>query len=96
VLVRRTRDWFVFAVRNPVPLLRPGTLGKVTAFTPERIAAVVRQPGVYRLDVTYMPFWEAPTGVSVERAADGTTTLRIRRAGAFVLAVSDDRLLGLG
>ncbi len=96
VLVRRTRDWFVFAVRNPVPLLRPGTLGKVTAFAPERIAAVVRQPGVYRLDVTYMPFWEAPTGVSVERAADGTTKLRIRRAGAFVLAVSDDRLLGLG
>jgi hypothetical protein len=96
VLVRRTRDWYVFAVRHPVPLLRPGTLGKVTAFAPERIAAVVRQPGVYRLDVTYMPFWEAPSSVIVQRGPDGTTILRIRKAGRFVLAASGERLLGLG
>jgi hypothetical protein len=96
VLVRRTRDWYVFAVRHPLPLLRPGTLGKVTAFAPERIAAVVRRPGVYRLDVTYMPFWEGPSSVSVQRAADGTTLLRIGKAGRFVLAASGERLLGLG
>jgi hypothetical protein len=94
--IRRTHDWDIFAVRHPVPLLRPGTLGKVTALAPERIAAVVRRPGVYYLDVTYMPFWEAPNSVIVQRGADGTTILRIRKAGPFVLAASSERILGFG
>jgi hypothetical protein len=95
-LVHQTHDWDIFAVRHPVPLLRPAGQGKVTAFAPERIAAVVRRPGTYRLDVTYMPFWEAPSSVIVQRGPDDTTILRIRKAGPFILSASGDRLLGLG
>ena len=95
-LVRRTRDLDIFAVRDPVPLLRPATLGTVTAFTSERIAVAVRRPGTYELDVAYMPYWEAPPGVSVRAARDDTTILQIRQPGRFVLTASSERLLGLG
>jgi hypothetical protein len=96
VLVRRTADLEIFALRHPLPLLRPATLGTVTEITSQRIAGAVRQPGTYQLDVTYMPYWEASPGITVKPAPDRTTTLEIRRAGRFVLTASSERILGLG
>jgi hypothetical protein len=96
VLVRRTADLEIFALRHPLPLLRPATLGTVTEITSQRIAGTVRQPGTYHLDVNYMPYWEAPPDITIKPAPDHTTTLEIRRAGHFVLTASSERILGLG
>jgi hypothetical protein len=43
---------------------------------------------VYRLRVSYMPYWEVRRGrLCVERSPDGMTLLHVRRPGPFTLAL---------
>ena len=95
-LVRETQSWAFYEVPRATPLLLPQGSGSVTAVTPQQIVGVVRSGGLYRLNVTYMPYWETRGGVVVQRARDGTTLLRIRRSGRFTLTAAPERIFGLG
>ncbi|HEU5212344.1 MAG TPA: hypothetical protein VFU10_06200 [Gaiellaceae bacterium] len=89
-LAYRTPDWRIYEVRDPLPIMRgPGRV-HVGAFTHDRIAARVTEPGTYRLAVRYMPYWDVKSGaVCVARAKDGMTELRVRRPGPLLLAAAD-------
>jgi hypothetical protein len=89
-LAYRTLAWRIYEVRDPLPILRgPGHV-HVGAFTHDRIAARVTEPGTYRLAVRYMPYWDVRRGaVCVARAEDGMTDLRVRRPGPLLLAAAD-------
>jgi hypothetical protein len=87
--VFRTRDWRIFAVPGAVPILTGRGLAWLEAFRHERIAGWTTVPGVHRLRVRYMPYWEVRRGaVCLERAADGMTLLHVRRPGPFTLALN--------
>lgn len=51
----------------------------------DKLAGRVPAAGVYRLRVRWTPYWDARVSVCLERAADGSTLLRARGAGEFVL-----------
>jgi len=89
-LAYRSVDWRIYEVHDPLPILRgPGRV-HVGAFTHDRIAARVSEPGTYRLAVRYMPYWDVRRGaVCVARAQDGMTDLRVRRPGPLLLAAAD-------
>jgi hypothetical protein len=86
VQVFRSPDWRIYEMPDAVPILTgPGT-SWLEAFRHERIAGWTSRRGVYRLRVSYMPYWEVRRGrVCLERAADGMTLLRVRRPGSFTL-----------
>jgi hypothetical protein len=86
--VFRSRDWRIYEVPRAVQILTgPGTAW-LEAFRHERIAGRTMQPGVYRLRVSYMPYWKVKRGrVCLERSADGMTLLHARRAGPFTLVL---------
>jgi len=85
-LVKATRDWSYYELRSAAPLLRPARLGAISSLGPDRIAGVVRHAGTYFLDVTYMRYWQPfPKSLSVARAPNGMTLLRMSHAGRFRL-----------
>ena len=89
-LVFHTRDWRIYELQNPKPLLTGPGAATITAFKHDRIAARVTEPGTYRLAVRYMPYWKVKAGaVCVAPASDGMTLLRARRPGILRLATDD-------
>jgi hypothetical protein len=94
-LVHSLRAWSFYEVPHPSPLLRPESLATVTSVTPDEIEGVLRRRGAYRLDVTYMPYWEARAGIVVRPGPDGTTLLRVTRPGPFRLTAATERLFDL-
>ena len=71
-LAYRSADWRIYEVRNPLPILRgPGRV-HVGAFTHDRIAARVTEPGTYRLAVRYMPYWDVKRGRRLRRPRRAT------------------------
>jgi hypothetical protein len=88
VEVYRSRDWRIFEFRQAVPILTGPGLAWLDAFGHERIAGWTTAPGVHKLRVRYMPYWEVRRGgVCLERAPDGMTLLHVRRPGPFTLAL---------
>jgi hypothetical protein len=88
VEVYRSRDWRIFEFRQAVPILTGPGLAWLDAFGHERIAGWTTAPGVHKLRVRYMPYWEVRRGgVCLERALDGMTLLHVRRPGPFTLAL---------
>jgi hypothetical protein len=88
VEVYRSRDWRIFEFRQAVPILTGPGLTWLDAFGHERIAGWTTAPGVHKLRVRYMPYWEVRRGgVCLERAPDGMTLLHVRRPGPFTLAL---------
>jgi hypothetical protein len=81
-------DWRIYEVPRAVQILTGPGSAWLEAFSHERIAGWMTRPGVYRLRVSYMPYWEVRRGrVCVERSADGMTQLHARKAGPFTLAL---------
>lgn len=74
--------WTIYEVPDPTPILDGGRL---TRLAHDAVAGRVPTAGVYRLRVRWSPYWDARGSVCLERAADGSTLLRARRAGEFVL-----------
>jgi hypothetical protein len=86
--VYRSPDWQIYEVPGAVQILTGPGIAWLDAFGHERIAGFTTQRGVYRLSVSYMPYWEVRRGrVCLERAADGMTLLHVRRPGWFTLAL---------
>lgn len=89
-LVYSTPDWRIWEVEHAAPLVTGPAHVHMGAFKHDRIAMRFTEPGVYRLAVRYMPYWEVKRGaVCVGKAADGMTLLEVQRAGPLLLAAAD-------
>jgi hypothetical protein len=84
--VFRSRDWRIYEVRDPLPLLHGPGEAHIGAFTHDRIAARVSRPGKYHLAVRFMPYWHVKGDVCVEQARDGMTDIVAGGRGHFLLA----------
>jgi hypothetical protein len=86
--VFRSADWTIYELRDPTPLLTGPGDGAILELGHDRLAGRAGAPGSYRLRVRFTPYWAVERGdVCVEQAVDGMTTLHVRRAGSFALAV---------
>jgi hypothetical protein len=81
-VVHRTVTTTIFAVPSPRPLVTPPARVLELGYTSIRIAAPVA--GMYRLDVTYAPYWHTPAGC-LSPSPDGMTELTIRHPGVVWL-----------
>jgi hypothetical protein len=78
----------VYELPSATPVLTGPGDGGLTELGHDRIAGWATAAGAYRLRVRYTPYWEVAEGaVCLERAEDGMTLVRVRRPGAFALAV---------
>ena len=80
-----TRDWTVFELPRPTPILTGPAGAGLTALDHERITGWVAAPGRYLLRVRYSPWQTESRGLCVRPAPGGMTVLEARRAGGFVL-----------
>jgi hypothetical protein len=86
-LVFRSRDWRIFRVDNPTPLVTgPGRV-RITAFTHTTIAASASRPGRYLLRSHFNPYLRLEGTGCIARAADDMTWVDVRRAGGFAVTV---------
>ena len=86
--VLRTRDFAVYELPRPTPLLTGPSAGAIRTLDHDRVAGWTTTPGSFRLRIGHTPYWRVRRGsVCVQRARDGSTVLRVRRAGDFVLTV---------
>ena len=84
----RDRNWTIFRVNDPTPLLTGPAPARVTLFGHTRIGGVVSRPGHYLLRSHYMPFWKVSGPVCLEPARNGMTSLKASAAGRFRLVAS--------
>jgi hypothetical protein len=88
VEVFSSANWRIFELPGASPILTGPGPASITRFGHDRIVGVVGAPGTYRLRVRYMPYWQVRQGeVCLERAANGMTTMRVRKPGRIVLAL---------
>jgi hypothetical protein len=81
-------DWSIYEVPRPTKILTGPAASGLDSFGHERIAGWTTKPGVYRLRVSYMRYWEVRRGgVCLERSPDGMTLLHALRPGRFTLAL---------
>jgi hypothetical protein len=87
VEVFSSRNWRIFELARPRPILNGPGPAALSRFSHDRIAGEVGRAGTYALSVRYMPYWEVRRGhVCLRRARDGMTLVQVRRPGRFVLA----------
>ena len=98
-VVHRDRDWTVYRLRDPMPLVvsadrtTPASAGSpsaqgavVTAMTHDTVQLDVRRPGRYVVKVTWSPYWRLQRGDgALGRAPGDWLRLRARAPGVFVL-----------
>ena len=83
----------VYEVRNATPILTGPGPARLTTFGASTIAGSVAAPGSYRLRVQPTPYLQVRAGnVCVEPAPGGESTLVVRTAGRFELAVPENPL----
>jgi hypothetical protein len=91
----RSKDWTIYRVPHPTPLLTGPGRARVTHFGHSTIRGVVSSPGRYLLRTHYNPYWQL-TGPGCVRVGPGKMTwLDLTRAGPFAVSVpsSADGLL---
>lgn len=86
-LVFRDRDWTIYALPHPTPLVTgPGAV-RVTRFGHTTIGGVVSAPGRYLLRAHYNPYWVVSGDDCLRRAPGKMTWLELRHPGRFVVRV---------
>jgi len=88
VVAYRSRDWTIYRLPNPTPILTGPGRARVLVFGHTTIDATVSAPGTYLLRNHYIPFWEASSGVCVHRAPGHMTFLDIAAPGPVSLTVA--------
>lgn len=87
VEVFSSRDWRIFELLRPRPILSGPGSAALSRFSHDGITGEVGRAGTYSLGVRYMPYWDVRQGqVCLQRARNGMTLVRARRPGRFVLA----------
>jgi hypothetical protein len=84
-VVFRGRNFTVFAVPHPVPIVRGPDRPRVVAMKQTEIELLVHRPGSYRLTVRYSPYFAAE-GACITKTKGGMTQLDVRRAGRVRLS----------
>lgn len=89
----RHAGFTIYSAGQPARLMTGPPGPRLTAFSHERIAGIVRRGGVATLKVSFSPYW-ATSGAAtcVLRGRDGMSTVRFARGGAFSLSISKDPL----
>lgn len=88
-VVYRTKDWTIYRLPHPTPLLTGPAPATVTAVGHTSIHGVVSAPGRYLLRAHYSPYWRLQGAGCVRRAPGSMTWLTLDRGGAFSLSVPD-------
>jgi hypothetical protein len=85
--VFRTRDWRVYELPGAVPVLTGPGSPRLERLGHARVTGTTTAAGDHRLRLRWTPYRRVAAGAAcLRRAADGTTTLVVRRPGRFVLA----------
>ena len=94
-VVFRSKDWTIYRLAHPTPLLTGPAPAKVTAVGHTSIRGVVSAPGRYLLRTHYSPYWRLQGAGCVRRAPGSMTWVELSRAGPFAVSVpsSADGLL---
>ena len=94
-VVFRSRDWTIYRLPHPTPLVTGPGHARVTQFGHTTIRGVVSKPGTYLLRAHYNPYWKLSGKGCIATGPAQMTWLRLAKPGPFALSVSDspDRLL---
>jgi hypothetical protein len=87
VVAYRTRDWTIYRLPDPTPLITGPSRARIDLFGHTTIRGSVTAPGRYLLRVHHVPFWKTSGGVCVSRAPGRMTYLDIALPGRFSLTV---------
>jgi hypothetical protein len=79
------RDWRVFAVEDPAPLVDPPA--RVTALETDAVALTVTRPANVRLRMHWTPYWAVVAGAACVEPAGDFTRVRMQRAGTVRLEI---------
>jgi hypothetical protein len=85
----RSKDWTIYRLPHPTPLLSGPGRARVTQFGHTTIRAVVSRPGTYLLRAHYNPYWRLTGKGCVGKGPGKMTSLRLSRPGPFALSVAD-------
>jgi hypothetical protein len=88
-VVFRTKDWTIYRLPHPTPLLTGPAPAKVTAVGHTSIQGSVSAPGRYLLRAHYSPYWRLKGAGCVRRAPGSMTWVELSRAGPFSVFVPD-------
>ncbi len=86
-VVYRSKDWTIYRLPKPTPLLSGPGRSVVTAFGHTAIRGTVAKPGRYLLRAHYNPYWQLHGRGCVRRGPAKMTWLDLRRAGPFTVSV---------
>jgi hypothetical protein len=86
-VVFRSKDWTIYRLPHPTPLLTGPGRAVVTAFGHTTIRGVVSAPGTYLLRAHYSPYWRLSGAGCVRRGPGMMTMVQLNRAGPFSLSV---------
>jgi hypothetical protein len=86
-LVFRSRDWRIYRVPDPTPLVTGAGRARITVFTQTMIAGSVTRPGRYLLRSHFNPYLRLEGAGCIARAPDKMTWIDMRRTGTFSVSV---------
>lgn len=86
-LAYRSRDWSIYRLPHPTPLLTGKAPARVVALGHTTIRGVVAAPGRYLLRARYNPYWKLHGSGCATRGPGGMTELDLRTAGPFSLGI---------
>jgi hypothetical protein len=85
-LVLRTRDWHVYAVSDPAPIVQ-GTAASLTSLGPDSLTLQAKGAGSVLVRVRFTPYWKLEGGSGCVAPAGDFTELRLRRPGTVRLGI---------
>jgi hypothetical protein len=89
VVAYRSREWTIYRVPHPTPLLTGPGRARVLAFGHTTISGIVSRPGTYTLRTHYVALWQTSGAVCVRATPGGMTLLQVGQPGRFSLAIGD-------
>jgi len=87
VVVYRSRDWTIYRLPHPTPLLTGPGRPRVLAFGHTTISGAVSTPGTFLLRARYVALWRASGVACVRPGPGGMTLLDVAAPGKFSLAI---------
>jgi hypothetical protein len=86
-VVFRSRNWTIYRLPHPTPLVTGPRGVRVTSFGHTTIRGVVSGPGRFLLRVHYNPYWQLHGAGCVLRGPREMTWLELDRSGPFALSM---------
>ena len=87
-LVFSDRNWTIYRLRKPTPLITGPGPARVSVFGHTRIGGLLSRPGRYLIRSHYMPFWTVSGRVCLLPAPNGMTWLDAAASGSFSMRAS--------